>query len=49
MQIWTKSRMSPQHDSRPDQLSLHQDADIFTVPARLSRANGQSVSRIEAR
>lgn len=28
----TKSRMSPQHDSRPDQLSLHQDADIFRCP-----------------
>ncbi|ESX98752.1 hypothetical protein X753_30885 [Mesorhizobium sp. LNJC399B00] len=41
--------MSPQHDSRPDQLSLHQYADIFTVPARLSRANGQSGVANEAR
>ncbi|MER8377530.1 hypothetical protein NKJ26_32700, partial [Mesorhizobium sp. M0152] len=28
----TKSRVSPQRDSRPGQLSLHQSADNFTVP-----------------
>ncbi|MGO8337579.1 hypothetical protein ACC778_36635, partial [Rhizobium ruizarguesonis] len=28
----TKSRVSPQPDSRPGQLSLHQSADNFTVP-----------------
>ncbi|MER9658207.1 PIN domain-containing protein, partial [Mesorhizobium sp. M0152] len=30
----TKSRVSPQRDSRPGQLSLHQSADNFTVPRR---------------
>ncbi|MER8377652.1 hypothetical protein NKH03_34705, partial [Mesorhizobium sp. M1406] len=30
-----KSRVSPQRDSRPGQLSLHQSADNFTVPAWL--------------
>ncbi|MEJ6850742.1 hypothetical protein V3589_32015, partial [Sinorhizobium fredii] len=30
-----KSRVSPQPDSRPRQLSLHQSADNFTVPIRL--------------
>nr|CCE99263.1 hypothetical protein SFHH103_04795 [Sinorhizobium fredii HH103] len=29
-----KSRVSPQPDSRPRQLSLHQSADNFTVPVK---------------
>ncbi|MEX2745792.1 hypothetical protein AB3480_31800, partial [Rhizobium mongolense] len=39
----TKSRVSPQPDSRPGQLSLHQSADNFTVPVWLV-ADGRILS-----
>ncbi|MEX2697682.1 hypothetical protein AB3479_36880, partial [Rhizobium mongolense] len=39
----TKSRVSPQPDSRPGQLSLHQSAHNFTVPAQAPRGVSPSI------